>query len=222
MPPAKSLSATIRVVTGTIIVLLAFLLLAGGVSIPFQYESFSILYKFGIEKTFLRTGKMVGISLALLLFFQILLASRFTLFERIFSVKATLQLHRINGTVITCLAILHPLLIKASENFTPYTFDKKYYPEFLGIGLFFGILFLTTTAIFRSSLKISYPWWISLHRLNATLVCIILPTHFFWVSETFKSGPPRTAAVTIFSLILLLIARIWLRRLQSNKTIGSG
>ena len=217
MLPAKSFSTTTRILSGTIITLLALLLLGGGWTIPFRYESFSILYKFGIEKTFLRTGKMVGISLALLVFFQILLASRFTLFERIFSVKAALQLHRINGIVITCLAILHPLLIKASENFTPYTFDKKYYPEFLGIGLLGMILFLSGTAIFRSPLKISYPGWLILHRLSATLVCIILPTHVLWVSETFKSGPPRTAAVTIFSLIILLIARIWLRRLLSKK-----
>ena len=217
MSPAKSLSTTIRVVTGTIIVLLALLLLAGGLSIPFKYESFSILYKFGNEKTFLRTGKMVGITLALLVFFQILLASRFTLFERIFSVKAALRLHRINGMIIVCLAVLHPLLIKASENFTPYTFDKKYYPEFLGIGLLCIILLLSGTAVFRSSLKMSYPGWLILHRLSATLVCIILPTHVLWVSETFKSGPPRTAAVTIFSLILLLTARIWLRRLLSKK-----
>jgi len=217
MPPTKTFSETTRILTGTIIILLALLLLAGGLSIPFQYESFSILYKFGIEKTFLRTGKMVGISLALLVFFQILLASRFTLFERIFSVKAALRLHRINGMVIACLAVLHPFLIKASENFTPYTFDKKYYPEFLGIGLLCIVLFLSATAVFRSSLKISYPWWLLLHRLSATLVCIILPTHVLWVSETFKSDPPRTAAVTIFSLILLLAARIWLRRLLSKK-----
>jgi len=217
MSPAQSFLTTTRVVTGTIIALLAFLLLAGGWTIPFQYESFSILYKFGIEKTFLRTGKMVGITIALLVFFQILLASRFTLFERIFSVKAALQMHRINGIIIACLAVLHPLLIKASENFTPYTFDKKYYPEFLGIGLLCFILLLSGTAVFRSSLKISYPRWLLLHRLSATLVCIILPTHVLWVSETFKSGPPRTAAVIIFSLILLLTARIWLRKLLSKK-----
>jgi hypothetical protein len=217
MAPAKSFSLTTRVVTGTLIILLALMLLAGGWTIPFQYESFSILYKFGLEKTFLRTGKMVGITLVLLVFFQILLASRFTLFERTFSVKAELRMHRAGGMVIAGLALVHPLLIKASENFTPYTLAKKYYPEFLGIGLLCILLMVSGAAIFRSLLKVSYPWWLLQHRLGATLVCILLPTHVLWVSDTFKIGPPRTAAVVIFCLILLLVARIWLRRLSTEK-----
>lgn len=216
MNPTNPLSATNRFFLGTLIVFLALLVLAGGWTIPFQYQSSSILYKFGIEKTFLRSGKMVGITLALLVFFQLLLASRLTLFVRIFSAKTVFSLHRINGMVIAFLALLHPLLIKASENFTLYTFEPKYYPEFLGIGLLGIILILAGTAIFRSFLKIKYSLWLLLHRLGATLVLVILPAHVLWVSETFKSGLPRTAALTIFSLALLLIARIWLRSLPSK------
>ena len=33
-----------------------------------------------------------------------------------------------------------------SENFTPYTFGKKYYPEFVGIGLFFVLLTVSGVA----------------------------------------------------------------------------
>lgn len=216
MSSKKELSATTRVVSGSIIVLLALLLLAGGWTIPFQYESFSILYKFGIEKKLLRAGKMVGISLGLLVFFQIVLASRFTFLERIFSVKTELQLHRINGIIIAGLAILHPLLIKASENFTPYTFEEKYYPEFLGIGLLCAILFVSGTASFRTFLRITYPRWLFLHRFVATLVMIILPTHVLLVSETFKRGLPRIAAFVIFSFALLLAVRIWLKRFAST------
>jgi predicted ferric reductase len=216
MNQTKSLPATTRVIMGTTIVLLALLLLAGGWTIPFHYESFSILYKFGIEKTYLRSGKMVGITIALLVFFQILLASRFIIFERIFSVKAELQLHRINGMIIAFLAVVHPLLVKASENFTLYTFEKKYYPEFLGIGLFCLILLLSVTAVFRPSLKITYTRWLLLHRLGATLVLVIMPTHVLWVSETFKSGMPRTAALMTFTLALLLAVRVWLRKLTAK------
>lgn len=215
MKHPESLSATTRVVAGSTIGLLALLLLAAGWTIPFRYESFSILYKFGIEKTYLRAGKMVGITLALLLFFQILLASRFTFFERIFSRKIEFQLHRINGMAIACLAVLHPLLIKASENFTPYTFTPKYYPEFLGIGLLSLILLVSGTALFRAHLKMPYSWWLRLHRLGATLVVTTAPAHVLWVSDTFEKGLPRTGAVIVFSLTLLLAARIWLRRIAS-------
>ena len=187
--------------------MLAFLLLAGGWSIPFAYESSSILYKFGTEKILLRSGKVIGITIALLVFYQILLASRF------YSSKRLITLHRINGIVITLLILVHPILIKASENFIPYTFDKKYVPEFIGISLQLVILFVSVTAIFRKIFKIAYDKWLFLHRLGVTLAISILPLHVLLVSDTFKSGPPRIAALIIFGLNLFLVVRIWLRRL---------
>jgi predicted ferric reductase len=212
MNPSGSLSTPTRVVAGTAIALLALLLLAGGWAIPFRFESFSILYKFGLEKTYLRSGKIIGITIALFVFFQVALASRFMMLEQIFTARRLLSLHRINGMVIAFLVICHPLLIKASENFTPYTFDKKYYPEFLGIALLAVLLVLSLTAVFRKIFKLSYAGWLRLHRFSATLALLLLPTHVLYVSETFKSGTPRHAALVIFSLNLLMITRVWLQR----------
>jgi predicted ferric reductase len=202
-----------RVLLGTLVVLLAMALLAGGWSIPFQFESFSILYKFGKLKVYLRYGKVIGITVALLLLFQVLLASRLKILEQVFSVKILFILHRINGFIITCLVAVHPVLIKASENFIPYTFGKKYYPEFVGIVLIFVLLTVSVAAIFRNFFKMPYVRWRFLHRLGATLILIILPAHVLFVSDTFKSGGlPRSAALTIFSLNFLFITYIWLKR----------
>ena len=213
MSPSKSLTLQTRIIWGTLVVLLAMALLAGGWSIPFQFESFSILYKFGKLKAYLRYGKVIGITVALLLLFQVLLASRLKIFEQIFSVKILFILHRINGFIITCLVAVHPVLIKASENFIPYTFGKKYYPEFVGIGLIFVLLTVSAAAIFRNFFKMPYVRWRFLHRLGATLILLILPVHVLFVSDTFKSGGlPRTAGLTVFSLNLLLITYIWLKR----------
>jgi predicted ferric reductase len=216
MSPSESLSTSTRVILGTGIAMLALLLLVSGWTIPFHFESQSILYKFGMERTFLRSGKMIGITIAVLVFFQIILASRFTIFELIYSAKRLLFLHRINGMAITFLILSHPLLIKASENFTAYTFEKKYYPEFLGIALLAVLLLLSLSAIFNNFSKIPYTWWLLLHRLGVTLVLLLMPTHTFFVSETFKSGTPRNAALVVFSLNLLMIARIWIRRLSQK------
>ena len=212
MSPSKSLTLQTRIIWGTLVVLFVMALLAGGWSIPFQFESFSILYKFGKLKVYLRYGKVIGITVALLLLFQVLLASRLKILEQIFSVKILFILHRINGFILTCLVAGHPVLIKASENFTPYTFGKKYYPEFVGIGLIFVLLTVSAAAIFRNFFKMPYVRWRFLHRLGATLILLILPVHVLFVSDTFKSGVPRTAALTIFSLNLLLITYIWLKR----------
>ncbi len=199
---------------GSVVILLAMLLLAGGWSIPFHYESFSILYKFGKLKVYLRYGKVIGITIALLLFFQVLSASRFKIFEKIFSAKGVLVLHRINGFIIACLVVVHPVLIKASDNFTPYTFGKKYYPEFVGIGLLFVVLTVSLSALFRNLLKMDYSRWRLLHRMGATMVFLILPFHVLFVSDTFKSpGLPHIAAITIFSLNFMFIVFIWLKRL---------
>ncbi len=211
MGSSGSLSATTRVFLGTSIVVLAVLLLTGGWTIPYIFESSSILYKFGMEKTYLRGGKVIGITIALLVFFQVILAFRLTIFEQVFSAKRLFSLHRINGMAIAFLVISHPLMIKASESFTPYTFEKKYYPEFLGVSMLVVILILAFTAIFRNFFKLSYARWLLLHRFSATLVLLLMPTHILFVSETFKSGIPRKAALVIFSLNLLMITRVWLR-----------
>jgi predicted ferric reductase len=214
MPSSQAFILRNRFLLGAVVILLAMLLLAGGWSIPFHYESFSILYKFGKLKVYLRYGKVIGITIALLLFFQVLLASRFKIFEKIFSAKSVLALHRINGFIIACLVVMHPVLIKASDNFTPYTFGKKYYPEFVGIGLLFVVLTVSLSALFRNLLKMDYSRWRLLHRMGATMVFLILPFHVLFVSDTFKSpGLPRIAAITIFSLNFLIITYIWLRRL---------
>ncbi len=213
MRPAGSLAAKSRVVLGTILILSTLFLLIGGWTIPFKFESFSILYKFGLEKVYLRYGKVIGITVALLIFYQVLLASRFEVFKQVLSAKILLVLHRFNGITIAIFAGAHPLLIKASDNFTPYTFVKKYYPEFVGIGLLCVLLAFSLAAVFRNFLKISYKTWLLWHRLGATLVLLIMPAHILYVSETFKSGLPHRAALIILSLNLLMILRIWLYRI---------
>lgn len=204
-----------RLVLGSLLTALAMLLLVAGGTIPFQFESSSILYKFGIQKIWLRSGKVVGISLALLVFYQIMLASRLVFMERIVSKKRLLALHRFNGFLITLLVMVHPGLVKASENFTAYVFESKYYPEFVGIGLMLIVLTVSMQAFFRERFSFDYGRWLFLHRFGATMILLILPLHVLWVSETFKGGLPHNAALMVFGLDFLFICRIWLRRIFS-------
>jgi predicted ferric reductase len=215
MDSVKYFSPAKRLFFGSLLVTLAMLLLVAGGTLPFQFESSSILYKFGIQKVLLRSGKVVGITVVLLVFFQVLLASHLTFMERLSPPKRLLAFHRFNGFIITFLVLVHPILTKASENFTAYTFEPKYYPEFVGIGLMAVILTVTLLAIFRERISIKYGKWLFFHRFGATMVLLILPMHVLWVSETFKGGPPRTFAFVIFGLNLLFLLRIWLRRLLS-------
>ena len=215
MDSVKYFSLSKRLILGSILVILAMLLLVAGWTVPYQFESSSILYKFGIQKVLLRIGKVAGITIVLLLFYQILLSSHLKFLEQIFSRKHLLVLHRFNGVLITLLVLVHPVLNKASENFTAYLFESKYYPEFVGIGLMFVILIVSMLAFLKKSISISYGKWLVLHRFGATMILLVLPLHVLWVSDTFKEGLPRNVALGIFGLNLLLILRIWLRRLLS-------
>lgn len=215
MDSIKYFSPAKRLVLGLVLVILAMLLLVAGWTVPFQFESSSILYKFGIQKVLLRSGKIVGITVAVLLFYQILLVSHLKFMEQIFIQKRLLALHRFNGFLVALLVLVHPVLNKASENFTAYMFESKYYPEFVGIGLMLVILTVAILAFFRERLGTYYGKWLLLHRIGATMILLILPLHVLWVSDTFKGGLPRNAALGIFGLNLLLLLRIWLRRILS-------
>jgi predicted ferric reductase len=133
--------------------------------------------------------------------------------ERIFSQKRLLAIHRFNGFLMTLLVLVHPVLIKGSENFTAYTFASKYYPEFVGIGLMVVILTVSMVAIFRERIGTTYGTWLFWHRFGATMILLIVPLHVLWVSDTFKGGLPRNAALVICGLNVLLLLRIWLRRI---------
>lgn len=202
----------IRIALGGMCIFLVLLIIAGAWTIPFLLESPSMLYKFGIEKTFLRTGKVLGVTAAVLVFFQILLVSRLKFLDRIFSLNRIVNFHRMTGIAIAFLALLHPVLIIAAENFTIFPFEKRYWPEFLGVGVLIFILVLVTTANWRLVFNIDYDKWLRFHRLGTVAAITLMTTHIIFVSETFKSGLPHTLVFVAAGINLMLISRLWFRR----------
>jgi predicted ferric reductase len=207
----------VRIVLGGTCIFLALLLIANAWTIPFLFESPSILYKFGIDKILLRSGKVLGVTAAVLVFFQILLVSRLKILDRIFSLNRIYTFHRINGITIAALALLHPILVVAAENFTFFPFKKRYWPEFLGVGVLVFFLVLMTTANWRLIFGFAYDKWLRFHRLGTLLTIALMIIHILFVSETFKSGLPRTLVLVAAGINLLLILRIWYRRFFPGK-----
>lgn len=202
----------IRIALGGMCIFLVLFILAGAWTIPFLFESSSILYKFGIEKTFLRTGKVLGVTAAVLVFFQVLLVSRLKFLDRIFSLNRIVTFHRMNGIAIAFLAIVHPILIIAAQNFALFPFEKRYWPEFLGVGVLIFILVVVTTANWRLMFNIAYDKWLRFHRLVTLAAIALMTTHILFVSETFKSGLPHTLVLVAAGINLMLISRLWFRR----------
>ncbi len=188
-------------------------LIAAAGSIPFLFESPSIYYKFGIAKTLLRSGKVIGLAAAMLMFLQTLLISRIRFIDRVFSLNLTSHAHRINGALIGVVVIIHPLMILAAENFTFYPFEKKYWPEYTGICLLLFVAGLVVVSRYRSLLGLAYHKWLRLHRLATPLVIATMMLHILFVSDSFGGGFPRLFITAAALMSFLVIGRFWLRRL---------
>jgi predicted ferric reductase len=206
-----------RIVLGGACIFLALLLIASVCTIPFVFESPSIFYKFGINKTFLRCGKVFGVTAAFLVFFQVLLVSRLKILDRIFSLNRIYIFHRINGMAIASLALMHPILVMAAENFTIFPFEIRYWPEFLGVGLLVFIGMLIITANWSLNFGFAYDKWLRFHRLGTLLAIALLLVHILFVSEIFKSGLPLALVFVAAGINLLLISRLWYRRFFPGK-----
>ncbi|MFC1886182.1 ferric reductase-like transmembrane domain-containing protein [Thermodesulfobacteriota bacterium] len=206
-----------RIALGALGVFVALLLMAAAWTIPFVFESSTLFYKFGLEKVLLRSGKVAGVTAAVLIFFQIVLISRFNILDKIFGLNHIFNIHRINGMVIAALALLHPILILAAEGFTLFPLEMRYWPEFLGIGLSVLILGIVIMSNWRLVCGVSYDIWLHFHRQMVLGVIAIEGFHIIFVSDTFESGFPRTLIFVVIGLNLPLIINLWRRRLFPGK-----
>ena len=155
----------------------ALLLLAGALSIPFLFESPSIKYKFGFDKTLLRIGKLLGMGAATLLLFQLLLGSRLNIIERALGRPRVYALHRLGGMLTVLLVLLHPVFILWPENFTLPPLRIEYWPQAAGLLLLVLICLQVAGALWRRALSLSNNRWRALHRYTSVLIILLLLLH---------------------------------------------
>ena len=90
----KPFSPRKRMLCKAAVLLILILLLGIVTTVPFIYESQSLWYKFGMSKVILRTGKIAGLFATVFLLFQILLAIRLPVFDRILGLDRVFYIHR--------------------------------------------------------------------------------------------------------------------------------
>ena len=178
----------------------ATLLLVGAMSVPFFFESPSIWYKFGSAKALLRTGKMLGLTAATLLFLQLLLAGRLKVLDRVFSLPGLVRSHRLNAIVILLLALSHPILVLTSEEKLIIPLELRYWPEWVGVGVLTLIVIQFSVSQWRRPFLITFHGWLLWHRCVGIFILGLAILHILFVSETFsEEGFPRTAVLGIDS-----------------------
>lgn len=177
--------------------------LAGALSVPFYFETMTLWYKVGADKTMLRGGQLAGMSALVLYFLQIILAVRGQYLEELFGTALLTRLHRANGIAILFLAVCHVILVLLPEGLANLPIGKKYWPEMIGIVLLLIVSFIVFTSYFRQKLRIKYELWRTIHKTLGYLVTILLLAHVLFVSESFEH-------VQLRAFLIFLSGALWL------------
>ncbi len=209
-PPIQPTRSTLRKLLAAAIIILGVALLAAALTIPFRFESQTMFYKFGWDKTLLRAGKMVGLAAAFLLSLQLALAGRLKWLDRIYSLPALYTAHRYIAYTIVLLVVLHPVLIFIPDKLLMIPFETRYWPEWVGAGLLVVILLQFGVSRWRTKFFRKYQKWLWVHRILGISAMTLLVVHVLYVSETFEiDGLPRYAVMVTAAILILLW--VWVR-----------
>lgn len=190
-----------------LLVALLALLTAGALSIPFVYESQTLWYKVGYDKTLLRGGQLAGLGAAVSLFVQMLLGVRGRFLEEIFGVPRLSRWHRINGLILFACGFLHATLVLSVEELTSLI-DMKSWPELIGALLLAALLAMVVSSLFRRQIGFAYAGWRLMHRMLAYTVPVLLAIHVLFVSDSFAHMLPMAGLLTILAALAVAILRI--------------
>ena len=212
MPLAKVYSRFLRLFLSVLLISVGLLLLFGAASIPFLYESSTIKYKFGLDKTLLRVAQVLGVCTGYLLLLQLIFSARLKSLDRVFSLNRCLRLHRLNGLVIGILCLLHAILILVTEGLSAISLNVDNWPELVGVCLLLSILTIIFISWWRQSLGLAYHRWWLLHRIGTPLAVVALTVHILYVNDSFKYGFPRTLIFLVIGCYVLLYAWVQIKR----------
>ncbi|MGD8492752.1 MAG: ferredoxin reductase family protein [Desulfobacterales bacterium] len=205
-----------RLFFASLMCLILLLVIAVAVSIPFFYESSSILYKFGFNRVLLLAGQVTGLVAGCLLLIQVVLAARLKSLDRIFGLDRLFRYHRLGGFIIAALVIVHPIAIFISDDRIFIPLQWRYWPEFVGLFLTLLIVFMVVTGHWRAGLRLAFQRWWPIHRIAGMLAVTAFGIHVLSVNDTFEQKLPWLLAIVALALCGLVFLWIRTRRLRNR------
>ena len=205
----KMLSHRQRLFFASLIGLILILVIAGAASIPFFFESSSILYKFGFDRVLLLAGQVMGLVAGCLLLIQVVLAARLKCLDRIFGLDRLFSYHRLSGIIIAALVIIHPIAIFIADDRIFIPLQWRYWPEFIGLFLTLLIALMVVTSHWRERLRLAFQHWWPIHRIAGMLAVIAFGIHVLSVNDTFEQKLPWLLAIV--ALVLCGLVFLWIR-----------
>jgi predicted ferric reductase len=198
------------------------LALASALSLPYVYESQTLWYKFGLDKTALRAGQLAGMFALTLLFTQIVLAAGGSFLKKAFGLKNIMRWHRTNGVLIVFFACTHVFLILAPEGLANLPIGKKFWPEMVGSLLLWVLVSMVISSRYRERLKLDYRRWRAIHKPLGYFAALLVVIHVLYVSDSFAQIVPRSILFVTFVALLSRVA--WVKahaRIQKKRGQGT-
>ena len=190
-----------------LVIIFSLLLLFGLLTLfPFYYQTQTLWYKFGTDRTLLIAGQLAGLYAAFLVLLQLVLIVRLPILTSIFGSAPLIKLHRINGKLIPLLALTHALLILVPEGLGNLPLGWKFWPEIVGVFSFVILVLLSVSDWLRMKLQIPYARWKMMHRLLGLSVCIGIGVHIAFVSDVFEQVTPLNCLFLLIFGVLLVYA----------------
>ena len=189
--------------------LIFLLVIAGAASIPFFFESSSILYKFGVDRILLLAGQVMGLVAGCLILIQVILAARLKFLDRIFGLDRLFAYHRLSGIILAALVIIHPLAIFIADDRISIPLQWRYWPEFVGLFLMLLVVVMAVTSQWRQGLRLAFNRWWPIHRWAAIVAVFAFGLHVLSINDTFKQRLPQMMAIA--ALILCGLFFLWIR-----------
>jgi predicted ferric reductase len=186
--------------TITVVIIVAFAL-----TVPFVFESQTLWYKTGMDKTLLRAGQLVGLLALVSLIIQILLGARGKVLEETFGVAALIAWHKANGILLCCLATLHIILVQVPEGIANLPIGAKHWPEMVGGVLFLMIFSQVISSFFRQQLGFIYKQWRWIHRVLGYPALCLAAVHVLFVADSFAQGVPRIALLALMTIVFGIV-----------------
>jgi predicted ferric reductase len=137
-----------------------------------------------------KTGQVLGLLAASLVFLQFVLSAKPKTLDRIFGLHRVLYFHRFLGFSLVIMASLHPMFMFAQTDASIGPFRLAIWPRLLGMLLLTGLWVGVCAARWRRFLNIEYQRWYFLHRLGMFGAIVILTLHLWNVTRDFHRGWP--------------------------------
>lgn len=149
-------------------------------------------------------GKCAGLTAAMMVLLQFLIAARINVFARIAGRKFLLAWHKAAGCIAGVLACLHPLLLYGSGVYVLGALRWQLWREMLGMATLGMLVAVIVTSAGRKFLRLDYKRWLKIHRLGFAIAALAT-VHGIAMRSDIRISPNTAQTYTFWAFTAVLV-----------------